>query len=50
MDVCSVGFESSHIMTPYSDKSFMSAHARGGCRRILQIVSWYRGMGGWRGG
>ena len=36
MDVCSVGFESPHIMTPYSDKSFTSAHACGGCRGLLK--------------
>ena len=44
MDVCSVGFESSHIMIPYSDKSFTSTHACGGCRGMLQIVGYYRSM------
>ena len=50
MGVCSVGFESSHIMTPYSDKGFTSVHASGGCRGMLQIEGCYRGMGGRKGG
>ena len=50
MDVCSVGFESSHVMTPYSDKSFTSAHACGRSRGMVQILGCYRGMEGRRGG
>ena len=46
MGVCSVGFESSHIMAPYSDESFTSIHACGGYRGMLQIAGCYRGMDG----
>lgn len=44
-----VSFETSHIITTYSDKRFMSIHAYGGCM-CEWVLGHYRGMVGQRVG